>query len=296
MDHDEKAQEKEKEPLPNSIWLRGDEDFFEDFCLDAEEVMSQLGIKRSRLRQISGHELRVGRKRVDRYIKPFYRPKDVEDYLAWTRATASHQKSSLILNTAADSLSSHSKKISESILDLKEQATQAFQDIPERVSRGFSNSKKTQFEILNHIQKNQASLQKGLQKNQNDILENVLPHISNLKKIINKTEDKISKFETINQAFLEAISLIQSNYSELKELKKIALKQDLLMEKICEDIHQLKTDVKMSHSKHKKHGKQRIYYKEDSKQAIQSSSESLYNLSAIKRAGAAKKNMSSVFS
>ena len=62
--------------------------------------MHALGIKRSRLTQISGRDLRVGRVRVDRYIRPVYRSNDIEKYLAWTRATASHQKSSDAIKTA----------------------------------------------------------------------------------------------------------------------------------------------------------------------------------------------------
>lgn len=87
--------------LPLLVWLKGDEPYFAEFTLDAETVMQQLGIKRSRLTQISGTELRVGRARIDRYIRPVYRPCDIEEYAAWTRATASHHKSSTLLEQAA---------------------------------------------------------------------------------------------------------------------------------------------------------------------------------------------------
>src|SRR5438045_3561626 len=50
--------------LPMLVWLRGDESYCGDFCLDADQVMVRLGIKRSRLTQISGRELRVGRMRM----------------------------------------------------------------------------------------------------------------------------------------------------------------------------------------------------------------------------------------
>jgi hypothetical protein len=56
--------------FPMIVWLRGDEPWFSQFDMDAEAVMSALGIKRSRLTQISGKELRVGRVRMDRYIRP----------------------------------------------------------------------------------------------------------------------------------------------------------------------------------------------------------------------------------
>ncbi len=47
--------------LPMIVWLRGDELYVDEFCLDADAAMKALGIKRSRLTQISGKELRVGR-------------------------------------------------------------------------------------------------------------------------------------------------------------------------------------------------------------------------------------------
>src|SRR5262245_8088354 len=90
--------------LPMIVWLRGDEPYCGDFVLEADAVMTQLGIRRSRLTQISGRELRVGRIRRGRYVMPVYRQTDVDSYRGWTRATASHLKSSTLLQDAADSL------------------------------------------------------------------------------------------------------------------------------------------------------------------------------------------------
>lgn len=92
------------EDLPMVLWLRGDEEIIDEFTMDAEAAMTALGIKRSRLTQISGRELRVGRIRIDRYTRPVYRPKDVQAYLEWTRASASHQKSSQAIEMAAQKL------------------------------------------------------------------------------------------------------------------------------------------------------------------------------------------------
>lgn len=64
------------------------ERYGDEFVLDADQVMAQLKIKRSRLTQISGRELRVGRRREGRYIKPYYRKQDVQDYIGWSRAPA----------------------------------------------------------------------------------------------------------------------------------------------------------------------------------------------------------------
>ncbi len=95
----------QKDPkLPMIINLRGDEDLVEEFVWDAEQAMEFLGIKRSRLTQISGKELRVGRIRRDRYLRPVYRESDLKDYQEWTRATATHQSSSRAIEQAIDSL------------------------------------------------------------------------------------------------------------------------------------------------------------------------------------------------
>jgi hypothetical protein len=106
--------------LPLVVWLRGDEPYFTEFSLDAEAVMQQLGIKRSRLTQISGNELRVGRTRIDRYVRPVYRPCDIDEYQQWTRATASHHKSSTLLEQAAHKLEDSSRDFAFQLAQLGE--------------------------------------------------------------------------------------------------------------------------------------------------------------------------------
>ena len=96
--------------MPMCVWLRGDEDS-NDFTMTAEEVMVELNIKRSRLTQISGKELRVGRKRVERYVKPFYRHIDVLTYKEWTRASATRQRSAEIIEKAADDIEKRSERL-----------------------------------------------------------------------------------------------------------------------------------------------------------------------------------------
>jgi hypothetical protein len=104
--------------FPMIVWLRGDEPWFQQFDMDAESVMGALGIKRSRLTQIAGKELRVGRVRVDRYVRPVFRRADVERYISWTRATASHQKSSDAIKIAVDQLSRQSDLIQKTVDDV----------------------------------------------------------------------------------------------------------------------------------------------------------------------------------
>lgn len=90
-----------EDDFPMIVCLRGDEPWFTQFDMDADSTMAALGIKRSRLTQIAGRDLRVGRVRVDRYIRPVFRSIDVAAYLNQTRATASHQKSSEAIQVAS---------------------------------------------------------------------------------------------------------------------------------------------------------------------------------------------------
>ena len=107
--------ESDSDDFPMTVWLRGDEPWFSQFDMDADAVMAALGIKRSRLTQISGRDLRVGRVRVDRYIRPVFRTIDVQDYLNQTRATASHQKSSDAIKSAAESLYQQSERFEHTL-------------------------------------------------------------------------------------------------------------------------------------------------------------------------------------
>jgi hypothetical protein len=100
------------------VWLRGDEPECAEYTLSADDVMSQLGIRRSRLTQISGRELRVGRMRRGRYVSPVYRQEDVDEYLSWTRATASHLKSSSVLSDAAEQLLKQGEALTRELTDV----------------------------------------------------------------------------------------------------------------------------------------------------------------------------------
>jgi transcription termination factor NusB len=104
--------------LPLSLWLRGDEPYYEEFSLDADAVMAELNIRRSRLTQISGKELRVARKRVGRYIAPMYRLADIQAYKAWTRPTATHQKSGDAIKEATQILGAQTAELAQSHAEL----------------------------------------------------------------------------------------------------------------------------------------------------------------------------------
>ena len=104
--------------LPMVVWMRGDEDICSEFTMDADAAMAVLGIKRTRLTQISGRELRVGRRRLGRYIKPFYRSIDIDNYLQWTRRSATSQNATAALAKASEELESRTVSLSEDLQGL----------------------------------------------------------------------------------------------------------------------------------------------------------------------------------
>lgn len=145
------------EVLPMVVWLRGDEPWYGDFSLDAEAVMQRLGIKRSRLTQISGRELRVGRVRRGRYISPVYRSSDVDEYLAWTRATATHLKASSVLQDAVLQLEDSSERLAERV----SHATGTISDTLHDVVAGASSRIITSIQNeLNELRRSQADISK----------------------------------------------------------------------------------------------------------------------------------------
>ncbi len=119
------------ESLPMLVWLRGDEPYFEQFSLDADQAMAELSIKRSRLTQISGKELRVGRVRMGRYVKPVFRQEDLEEYKSWTRPTASHKKASSVIDEAAQDLIAKASKLEEQL-----QASTLVDKLANKIDRG----------------------------------------------------------------------------------------------------------------------------------------------------------------
>ena len=123
--------------LPMVVWLHHGDSLRDTFTMDADAVMDELGIKRSRLTQISGKDLRVGRLRIDKYTKPFYRPEDVAEYKTWTRATASHQKSALAIDSALARLDQQVEDLGQTVVS---PLAQLREEISELLTKGFSRS------------------------------------------------------------------------------------------------------------------------------------------------------------
>lgn len=108
------------------VWLEGHEPYVAEFCLGADQAMERLGIKRSRLNQISGKELRVGRIKSGRYIKPMYREQDIAAYLEWTRPTASHQASKRALESVTANIDERLSSLAERIGEQLSRSTRQY--------------------------------------------------------------------------------------------------------------------------------------------------------------------------
>lgn len=144
--------EKDDQTLSMTVWLKGHEEYFADFSWDAKKVMEILGIKRSRLNQISGDELRVGKARIDRYLRPIYRPEDVKKYLEWTKPTASHKRSTNIVDEARLKLDKTSQELKSNILssqaEFKDELSKIFDSIIAQVTY---NNRELQASLFKHI-------------------------------------------------------------------------------------------------------------------------------------------------
>ena len=203
--------------FPLTVWLTGEEDYFNDFSLSAEDVMKKIGIKRSRLRQISGTELRVGRTKIDRYIKPLYRPSDVDDYLTWTRPTASHKKSSDILNNAASDLASQAQgmiaNVEKNSLKLSENITNVLENLQSFIGEQCNDLLSEIYQKLNHIKKlNDLWIEDEI-----EILKNQL---FNLGKISKKSLENIAEISNFKSSMITVASQVQSQEFAITEIQK----------------------------------------------------------------------------
>lgn len=191
--------------LPMVVWLRGDEPYGEAFTMDAEAAMEALGIKRSRLTQISGKELRVGRKRIDRYVRPVYRQEDIEEYKGWTRAPATHQRSSSALKEAADELREHSQGLTDQFME----AIGSHQrETQEAVSGVVDETYRLQ-------QETQTSLRKTLEIQQNELQAILSQHQAELAQTLHTIHQTMDNFTSNHQKQQTEQEAQQKNFAEV---------------------------------------------------------------------------------
>jgi hypothetical protein len=184
------------EDLPLIVWLKGDESFAGDFCIDADQAMKILGIKRSRLTQISGKELRVGRMRQGRYIRPVYRQSDLNDYLEWTRPTATHIKSSDVLMQAATELRSGTKEVVDQLAD---QMRLSSTEIQETITKVSNETYRIQRESIRQSLEQDESLRDYIER-RSGMLQDIIG---------SALQDSGSKFENSTSKISDDVSLIR---------------------------------------------------------------------------------------
>lgn len=220
--------------VPMVIWLRGDEPDFSDFSMDADQVMKILGIRRSRLNQISGRELRVGRARVNSYIRPVYRPCDVEEYLKWIRPTASHKKSSEVLEEARTKLEQQSEKLLSDF-------TQQFNDIAASfylsVQESSLKQRKFSKSLILNLQKSMGLSMRALvrrssllQTQANTHWTSLAKHFTDLKELLSDSQFlKLGMTKVLDLMTYSEKALVESQQGQNKVLAKLeTLHQELL--------------------------------------------------------------------
>ena len=210
------SSQNKNDDLPIIVWLKGDEPYFSDFSWDANEVMKVLSIKRSRLNQISGKELRVGKARIDHYIRPIYRPCDVKHYLSWTRPTASHKRSSTIIEEAR-------QKLEDKTDDLISKMSDSSKDALEDVKITIRNLLFEQFGLITHQLK---ELSNTLPEQLNALtsyihtqLHLTTKSLSSVEEKTNNQEKKLDHIEYLFNELQKAILQLEQYESHFTNLK-----------------------------------------------------------------------------
>lgn len=219
------------EPLPMILVLKQEDRLALEFSLDAQAVMEELGIKRSRLTQISGRELRVARIKMGQYIRPMYRPDDVNEYKSWSRATATHQKASSMVQHAADSLQNQAEKLSHTLTDSIEEFSSTLSESLSSIRSDLIQERLERKENLDHFKEdilstlNQSSNihQEFLQNSSSSILDKLfqieqkLLSLQDIKDCLGKVFENIAgKIESSDNLVEKLTSLIESQFETYK--------------------------------------------------------------------------------
>jgi hypothetical protein len=232
--------------LPLIVWLRGDEPFFANFNLTADQVMERLGIKRSRLTQLSGRELRVGRVRLDRYIRPVYREVDVEQYLQWTRATATHQKSTAALSTAIEELHQQRELVTQTLSTVEDRIFEKTEQQLETYLSSFTDQFFKRF--ADHFNETQTkTIAQLLDQGQSQLSRQLGESISQLATTTAETFAALQTETIALRAVLESMHLRLAHTEQaLKDLQSLELSQIQLRQ----EFSHLKEAMQIAVSKH----------------------------------------------
>lgn len=214
--------------LPMIVWLRGDEPWFESFSVSADEAMEELGIRRSRLTQISGRELRVGKKRVDRYIRPVFRPEDIEAYKSMTRATVSHLKSSRVIDEAMAKLENETSVLVDKVTAALDQRTGDFEAALDTLAHDFRH---TQGLLLREVTDRVDNIERGLDGSLQAALRRVESALESTTGRVEELQKQLSNnFETM-------LSLTNQNHLLLRELQaSTSARVETLARQVTEEV------------------------------------------------------------
>ena len=208
----------ENHEVPMVVWLRGDEDYCEDYCVDADEAMNLLGIKRSRLTQLSGKEIRVGRRRVGRYVKPFYRQEDIDSYLKWTRSSATSSKSKAALLEAEEILTQSVQKMQESVVEQIDDLRKIFD---QKLGQRMSEASQINQNLLNaHLSKNMQAYQNiliAVEKSTRGLFSQI-PSGEVIQKIV---RSNVQNIQNTHQALQGVLEQLNQSFSELRATQSL---------------------------------------------------------------------------
>ena len=230
------ADQYDADNLPMLIWLRGDEPICSEFTLDADAVMAELGIKRSRLTQIAGKEIRVGRLRVGRYVRPVFRAEDVQAYKSWVRASASHLKSSRAIEDAAAKLEHETSNLAHKVVDA---ASSRLEILDERMLTLHQTSQRLFVDFAAGMNSNIQALQDRAGK-----LEHTLRSRDNtLTDSMNAVSHQVqSQNDVIHSALAALAGLIQSQKIELQDFGKSGVFIAKKLEDLDQTLQKLRSD------------------------------------------------------
>ena len=214
------SKETGKEEYPMIVWLRGDEDYIEEFSLDADAAMGMLGIKRSRLTQLSGNEIRVGRRRIGRYVKPYYRKEDIDNYLKWSRSSATSNKSKAALAEAKEILESAVGDLQANLLDDVDKIKQLVQS---RIDLKLNEVSQLNSDLLKNHQTEYMDIQKKIMLAVETSSKGILSHIPSGQMIQGIFAKKIEETNEKIAAISSELKKIEADTSENKELFRTRL-------------------------------------------------------------------------
>lgn len=234
--------------LPMVVHLRGDEEYVSEFSVDADEAMAQLGIKRSRLTQISGKDLRVGRIRKDRYIRPVYRVSDLEQYLSWTRATATHKNSSETVKRSVDELE---QRIEDQICSRLESSERTVVSVTKSLHEQQRSLIDNRLRRLSEAVIQESTCQRRSQTTVKKLLDELFASLSEIDK---RQKGETSVLEQLNKTVHDLkVSLAKHNEQHAQSLESLCETQSLLAQKVAifgeslelmlGRIHQLETQL-----------------------------------------------------